>query len=58
MLLARQGHRQTPPLLAAHYSYWNGLPIDGRFEIDIRPGRGFAGTGTCSAMIARSRRAN
>ncbi len=39
-------YRQTPPLLAAYYSYWSGLPIEGRFEIYIRPGRGFAAAPT------------
>jgi 2-polyprenyl-6-methoxyphenol hydroxylase-like FAD-dependent oxidoreductase len=31
-----------PKLLAAYYSYWRGLPMDGRFETWIRPYRGFA----------------
>jgi flavin-dependent dehydrogenase len=39
-------YRQTPPLLAAYYSYWSGLPNDGRFEFYIRPGRGFAAAPT------------
>jgi 2-polyprenyl-6-methoxyphenol hydroxylase-like FAD-dependent oxidoreductase len=34
-------YREKPPLLAAYYSYWSGLPIEGRFEIYIRPHRGF-----------------
>ena len=29
-------------LLAAYYSYWSGLPMDGRFENYIRDRRGFA----------------
>jgi 2-polyprenyl-6-methoxyphenol hydroxylase-like FAD-dependent oxidoreductase len=35
-------YNEKPPLLAAYYSYWSGLPNDGRFEIYIRPHRGFA----------------
>jgi 2-polyprenyl-6-methoxyphenol hydroxylase-like FAD-dependent oxidoreductase len=29
------------PLLAAYYTYWSGLPMDGRFETYIRDKRGF-----------------
>jgi 2-polyprenyl-6-methoxyphenol hydroxylase-like FAD-dependent oxidoreductase len=35
-------YHEKPPLLAAYYSYWSGLPMNGRFETYIRPGRGFA----------------
>ena len=35
-----------PPLLAAYYSYWRGLPMNGRFEIYIRPHRGFGAAET------------
>jgi flavin-dependent dehydrogenase len=31
-----------PKLLAAYYSYWSGLPMNGRFETFDRPERGFA----------------
>jgi flavin-dependent dehydrogenase len=31
-----------PKLLASYYSYWSGLPMDGRFETWIRSYRGFA----------------
>jgi flavin-dependent dehydrogenase len=31
-----------PKLLAAYYSYWSNLPMDGRFETWVRPHRGFA----------------
>jgi 2-polyprenyl-6-methoxyphenol hydroxylase-like FAD-dependent oxidoreductase len=31
-----------PPLLAAYYTYWSGLPMDGRVENYIRDRRGFA----------------
>jgi flavin-dependent dehydrogenase len=34
-------YNQKPPLLAAYYSYWSGLPMNGRMEIHIRPQRGF-----------------
>jgi 2-polyprenyl-6-methoxyphenol hydroxylase-like FAD-dependent oxidoreductase len=33
---------EKPILLAAYYSYWSGLPMDGRFENYIRDRRGFA----------------
>ncbi len=29
-------YREKPPLLAGYYSYWSGLPTDGRFETYIR----------------------
>jgi 2-polyprenyl-6-methoxyphenol hydroxylase-like FAD-dependent oxidoreductase len=35
-------YHERPPLQASYYSYWRGLPMDGRFETYIRPGRGFA----------------
>jgi 2-polyprenyl-6-methoxyphenol hydroxylase-like FAD-dependent oxidoreductase len=33
---------EKPILLAAYYSYWSGLPMNGRFETYIRDMRGFA----------------
>lgn len=33
---------EKPPLLAAYYAYWSGLPMDGRFENYVRAWRGFA----------------
>ena len=33
-------------LLAAYYTYWSGLPMDGRFETYIRDRRGFAAVPT------------
>jgi flavin-dependent dehydrogenase len=39
-------YNEKPPLLAAYYSYWSGLPVDGRFEIYIRPHRGFGAVPT------------
>jgi len=35
-------YNERPPLLAPYYSYWSGLPTNGRFENYIRPNRGFA----------------
>jgi 2-polyprenyl-6-methoxyphenol hydroxylase-like FAD-dependent oxidoreductase len=39
-------YNEKPPLLCGHYSYWSGLPIDGKFEVYIRPGRGWAAAPT------------
>ena len=41
-----EAYHQRPPLLAGYYSYWSGLPMNGRFEIYIRPERGFAAVPT------------
>jgi 2-polyprenyl-6-methoxyphenol hydroxylase-like FAD-dependent oxidoreductase len=35
-------YHEKPPLLAAYYAYWSGLPMGGRFETYVRPPRGFA----------------
>ena len=35
-------YHERPPLLAGYYTYWSGLPMDGRVEMYERPGRGFA----------------
>jgi 2-polyprenyl-6-methoxyphenol hydroxylase-like FAD-dependent oxidoreductase len=35
-------YNERPPLQVSYYSYWRGLPMDGRFETAIRPGRAFA----------------
>jgi flavin-dependent dehydrogenase len=37
---------EKPPLLAAYYTYWSGLPMDGQFETYIRDKRGFAAAPT------------
>lgn len=37
---------EKPPLLAGYYSYWSGLPMDGRFETYIRERRGYAAVPT------------
>lgn len=35
-------YNEKPQLLCGYYSYWSGLPMDGRFVTYIRPMRGFA----------------
>jgi flavin-dependent dehydrogenase len=35
-------YNEKPPILTAYYSYWSGLPMEGRFETYVRPYRGFA----------------
>jgi 2-polyprenyl-6-methoxyphenol hydroxylase-like FAD-dependent oxidoreductase len=35
-------YNQKPPLEACYYTYYSGLPMGGRFEVYIRPGRGVA----------------
>lgn len=39
-------YNEKPPLQAAYYTYWSGLPMRGRFEIYIRPNRGCAAVET------------
>jgi 2-polyprenyl-6-methoxyphenol hydroxylase-like FAD-dependent oxidoreductase len=39
-------YNEKPPLLAGYYTYWSGLPMDGRFETYIRARRGFAAAAT------------
>jgi 2-polyprenyl-6-methoxyphenol hydroxylase-like FAD-dependent oxidoreductase len=39
-------YNEKPPLLSAYYSYWSGIPMNGRFETYIRPRRGFAAVPT------------
>ena len=39
-------YNEKPPLLAAYYSNWSGLPTDGNFEVHIRPNRGFGAAPT------------
>jgi flavin-dependent dehydrogenase len=34
-------YRTKAPLLASYYTYWSNLPTEGKFEIYIRPNRGF-----------------
>ena len=35
-------YNEKPPLCCGYYSYWSGLPMNGRFEAYIRPRRAFA----------------
>lgn len=35
-------YNEKPPILAGYYSYWSGLPMEGRFETYSVPKRGFA----------------
>ena len=47
-------YNEKPRLLAGYYSYGSGLPMDGRFETYLRPGRGFAAWPTnddCTVVI-------
>jgi flavin-dependent dehydrogenase len=39
-------YNERTPLLAPYYTYWSGLPMNGRFETYIRPNRGFAAAQT------------
>jgi 2-polyprenyl-6-methoxyphenol hydroxylase-like FAD-dependent oxidoreductase len=39
-------HHQKPPLEGAYYTYYSGLPMNGRFEVYIRPNRGVAAVPT------------
>jgi 2-polyprenyl-6-methoxyphenol hydroxylase-like FAD-dependent oxidoreductase len=39
-------YREKPHLLAGYYSYWRGLPMDGRFEAYMRDRRAFAAAPT------------
>ena len=35
-------YNEKPPLNASYYTYWSGLPMNGRFEVYIRQDRAFA----------------
>ncbi|GAA4717584.1 NAD(P)/FAD-dependent oxidoreductase [Phytohabitans rumicis] len=35
-------YHEKPKLLCGYYTYWSGLPMDGRFETYVRPDRGLA----------------
>jgi 2-polyprenyl-6-methoxyphenol hydroxylase-like FAD-dependent oxidoreductase len=39
-------YNERPQLLAAYYTYWSDLTVDGRFDTYIRPYRGFAAAPT------------
>jgi 2-polyprenyl-6-methoxyphenol hydroxylase-like FAD-dependent oxidoreductase len=44
--VAAEPYHSRPPLLAAYYSYYSCLPMDGRFETFARPKRGGAAAPT------------
>ena len=37
-----EAYHERAPILAGYYSYWSGLPMEGRFETYALPRRGFA----------------
>jgi flavin-dependent dehydrogenase len=37
-----EAYNEHPPILAGYYSYWSGLPTEGRFEVYARDKRSFA----------------
>jgi 2-polyprenyl-6-methoxyphenol hydroxylase-like FAD-dependent oxidoreductase len=37
-----EGYNERPPLQVSYYTYVSGLPMDGRYEVHLRPGLGFA----------------
>jgi flavin-dependent dehydrogenase len=37
-----QSYNEKPALQVSYYTYVSGLPMDGRYEVCLRPGRGFA----------------
>jgi 2-polyprenyl-6-methoxyphenol hydroxylase-like FAD-dependent oxidoreductase len=39
-------YNERPPILVGYYTYWSGLPMDGRFENYSRRRRGFAAAPT------------
>ena len=39
-------YHERPPQLCGYYSYWSGLPVEGRFEVYVRDDRGFAAAPT------------
>ena len=41
-----QQYNEKPPLQGGYYTYFSGLPVDGRFEVYVRPNRGFAAAPT------------
>ena len=49
-------YNEKPQLLCGYYTYWSGLPMDGRFEVYIRPGPGMGGGADARRPDARRRR--
>jgi 2-polyprenyl-6-methoxyphenol hydroxylase-like FAD-dependent oxidoreductase len=41
-LVGSEQYNQKPPLQVSYYTYLSGLPMDGRYEVHLWPGRGFA----------------
>jgi flavin-dependent dehydrogenase len=41
-VVGAEAYSEKPPLQVSYYTYWSGLPMDGRFETAIRPGLGWA----------------
>jgi 2-polyprenyl-6-methoxyphenol hydroxylase-like FAD-dependent oxidoreductase len=41
-LVGAEEYHVKPQLQVSYYSYWSGLPMNGRFETTVRPGLGFA----------------
>jgi flavin-dependent dehydrogenase len=41
-LVAAEEYHQADDILCGYYTYWSGLPTDGRFETYVRPDRGWA----------------
>jgi flavin-dependent dehydrogenase len=39
-------YNEKPDILCGYYSYWSNLPMDGRFEVYVRPERGWAAAPT------------
>jgi 2-polyprenyl-6-methoxyphenol hydroxylase-like FAD-dependent oxidoreductase len=44
--VASEQYHERGPILSGYYSYWSGLPTDGRFEVYARPDRGWAAAPT------------
>ena len=40
-LAGAESYNEIPPLQVSYYTYVSGLPTDGRYEVHLRPGRGF-----------------
>src|ERR1700730_15515655 len=39
-------YNERPEILSGYYSYWSGLPMDGRFEVYVREARGWGAAPT------------
>jgi 2-polyprenyl-6-methoxyphenol hydroxylase-like FAD-dependent oxidoreductase len=39
-------YNERPEILCGYYTYWSDLPVDGRFEVYVRPGSGWAAAPT------------